>query len=133
MYQSLQGNFGLGKAIEYFTSHSIPVSIPLNDTQKYDLVIDQNGQMKRVSVKTTRQKRHNCYCVELKNSGGASRKKTIRPFDNSSCDLLFVLTDANTTYLIPTERVDVRSSLTLNERFDDCIVLSKPFSNFMEE
>ena len=38
MYQALQGNVGLGKAIEYFTSHSIPVCIPLNDTQKYDLV-----------------------------------------------------------------------------------------------
>lgn len=43
IYQSIQGNIGLGKAIEYFTSHGITVAIPLNDTQKYDLIADFNG------------------------------------------------------------------------------------------
>ena len=28
LYNAMQGNLGLGKAIEYFTSQSIPVSIP---------------------------------------------------------------------------------------------------------
>ena len=40
LYNALQGNLGLGKAIEYFTSQSIPVAIPLNDTQKYDIIAD---------------------------------------------------------------------------------------------
>ena len=40
IYRSIQGNIGLGKAIEYFTSWGIPISIPLNDTQKYDLIAD---------------------------------------------------------------------------------------------
>ena len=39
-YKSHQGNFGLGAAIAYYTSQCIPISIPLNDTQGYDLVID---------------------------------------------------------------------------------------------
>lgn len=38
MYQSIQGNLGFGKAIEYFTSYGITVALPLNDTQKYDLI-----------------------------------------------------------------------------------------------
>lgn len=82
MYQALQGNIGLGKAIEYFTSHSIPVCIPLNDTQKYDLVVDIDGNLSRVSVKTTRYKdAKSSYRVELKNSGGSSGKGKIRKFD----------------------------------------------------
>ena len=48
LYNSLQGNLGLGKAIEYFTSHSIPVAIPLNDTQKYDLIADFDGILTRI-------------------------------------------------------------------------------------
>lgn len=31
-FQSLQGNMGLGKAIDFFTSYGLTVSIPLNDT-----------------------------------------------------------------------------------------------------
>ena len=52
LYNALQGNLGLGKAIEYFTSQSIPVAIPLNDTQKYDIIADFNGSLQRISVKT---------------------------------------------------------------------------------
>lgn len=33
-----QGTIGLGKAIAYFTSRGFVVSIPLNDSQDYDLV-----------------------------------------------------------------------------------------------
>ena len=42
---------GLGKAIDFFTSHNITVAIPLNDTQGYDLVVDIKGELKRVQVK----------------------------------------------------------------------------------
>lgn len=55
-YKSLQGNLGLGQAIAFFTSRGIPVSIPLNDTQKYDLVAEINGVLKKISIKTTMHK-----------------------------------------------------------------------------
>ena len=55
-YKSKQGNIGLGQAIAYYTLKGFPVMIPLNDTQKYDLVIDVNGILNRVSVKTTQFK-----------------------------------------------------------------------------
>lgn len=38
-YKSHQGNLGLGRAIAYYTTNCIPVLIPLNDTQKYDIAI----------------------------------------------------------------------------------------------
>lgn len=44
---------GLGRAIAYYTANCIPVLLPLNDTQKYDLVVDKDGKLLRVSVKTT--------------------------------------------------------------------------------
>ena len=57
IYRSIQGNIGLGKAIEYFTSWGIPVSIPLNDTQKYDLIADFDNKLQRISVRTSRYKK----------------------------------------------------------------------------
>lgn len=36
------GNSGLGIAIAYFSTHAYTVSIPLNDTQDYDLIVEKN-------------------------------------------------------------------------------------------
>lgn len=113
-YKSLQGNIGFGMAIAYFTSQNIAVSIPLNDTQKYDLVIELDGKLNKVQVKTTAFKEKN-FVVQLKNSGGSSGKSVIRNFDNTSCDYLFILTSEQSMYLIPSSEVTTKSVITLNE------------------
>lgn len=41
------GNTGLSMAIAYFGSNGYTVSIPLNDTQDYDLVVDIDGKLKK--------------------------------------------------------------------------------------
>ena len=134
MYLSLQGNVGLGKAIEYFTSHSIPVSIPLNDTQKYDLIIDDNGILSRISVKTSRYKdSKSSYVVLLKNCGGSSGKSKIRPFDNTSCDYVFVLTGNNKMYLIPSNQILAKNSISVGNKYTEFEVKSKPFNEFAQE
>ena len=134
MYLSLQGHVGLGKAIEYFTSHSIPVSIPLNDTQKYDLIIDDNGILSRISVKTSRYKdSKSSYVVLLKNCGGSSGKSKIRPFDNTSCDYVFVLTGNNKMYLIPSNQILAKNSISVGNKYTEFEVKSKPFNEFAQE
>ena len=37
-----KGNSALGIAIAYFSTNGYIVSIPLNDTQDYDLIVDKN-------------------------------------------------------------------------------------------
>ena len=54
-----KGNSGLGMAIAYFSTNNYTVSIPLNDTQDYDLVIEKNNILKTVQVKATGCKRKN--------------------------------------------------------------------------
>ena len=48
-----KGNTGLGIAIAYYSSNGYTVSIPLNDTQDYDLIVDKSNVLKKVQVKTT--------------------------------------------------------------------------------
>ena len=117
-YKSHQGNFGLGRAIAYYTSKGYSVSLPLNDTQKYDLIVDINGSLKRVSVKTTQYKRRNYYSVHLKNCGGASGKNIIRNFDNSTCDLVFIVTVSDELYEIPSNEILVKTELALTSKWD---------------
>lgn len=116
-YKSHQGNLGLGAAIAYYTSKCIPISIPLNDTQGYDLIID-DGTLKRVQIKTTKSKSSTGYIVQLKNSGGSSGKSVIRSFVNTKSDILFVLTKSGERYEIPTSIIKARSAITLNDTYD---------------
>ena len=123
-YKSHQGNVGLGRAIAYYTDNCIPILLPLNDTQSYDLAVDKDGQLQRVSVKTTQcmNKNHTYYEVQLKNCGGSSGKSTIRHFDNNTCDIVFIVTIEGTMYEIPSKEITVRGALTLTPEWDKYIV-----------
>ena len=123
-YKSHQGNVGLGRAIAYYTANCIPVMLPLNDTQKYDLVVDKDGQLLRVSVKTTQSmnKNNTYYVVQLKNCGGASGKSKIRHFDNTTCDIVFIVTIEGIMYEIPSSLINVSGTLTLTEDWNPYMV-----------
>ena len=135
MYLSLQGNIGLGKAIEYFTSKCIPISLPLNDTQPYDLIADFNGSLQRIQVKTTRftETQGKSYAVQLRNCGGnRTGKARAVPFDNTSCDYLFVYTAANKMYLIPSKNIEATNSITVGIKYTEYEVNSDTLEEFLE-
>lgn len=130
----MQGNLGLGKAIEYFTSHSIPVAIPLNDTQKYDLIADFNGKLQRVSVKTSRATKNGIsFEVQLRNTGGSSGKNKIRLFEKDSCDYIFVYTINEEYYLIPSDIIEAQNSIHVGPKYYDYLVDIKTFAEFINE
>ena len=123
-YKSHQGNVGLGRAIAYYTSKGIPVLLPLNDTQKYDIVVEKDDKLQKVSIKTTQSlnKTNTYYQVQLKNSGGSSGKSIVRNFDNTSCDIVFIVTITGTMYEIPSVNINSASSLVLTPKWDEYIV-----------
>jgi len=114
-----QGDVGLGSAISYFCRMGYVVSIPLTDNQDYDLIVDINGVLKKVQVKTTRYKKPSGnFCVNLKvNGGNMSGKGKTKLFDNNLVDMLYVLTDCGDEYLIPSAVIFQKNSLSLNEDF----------------
>ncbi len=134
LYNALQGNLGLGKAIDYFTSCSIPVAIPLNDTQKYDLIADFNGKLQRISVKTSRCTDNNIsFSVQLRNTGGSSGENKTRPFDNTSCDYVFVYTANEELYLIPSNIIEAKNAISVGPKYKDYLINIKNFNTFIKE
>lgn len=134
LYNAIQGNLGLGKAIEYFTSQSIPVSIPLNDTQKYDIIADFNGKLQRISIKTSRYKKsENSYEVMLKNTGGSSGNNKIRLFNNQDCDYIFIYTANEELYLIPSKEIQATNSICVGNKYNEYKVKIKTLQDFDEE
>lgn len=46
-YKSKQGLVGLGEAINYYASQGFIVSLPLNDSQPYDLIVEKTINYKK--------------------------------------------------------------------------------------
>lgn len=77
------------------------------------------GGLKRVSVKTTQYlSKSGNYEVLLKNCGGSSGQSKIRHFDNSTCDILFIVVVNGDMYEIPSSEITVKSTLTLTDKWD---------------
>jgi hypothetical protein len=95
------------------------VSVPLSESQRYDLIVDdESSPPQRVEVKTTDRIRSNgSYQVELRTSGGNRSgigKTTL--FDPLFVDLLYVVAGDGWEYCIPTSALDSVQSLTLGTR-----------------
>ena len=100
-----RGNCGLGIAIGYFSTNGYTVSISLNDTQDYDLLIDKNNKIKSVQVKyTTCKTKHGNYQVALKSCGG-TKGTTYKTLVDTNVDYLFVATERLDMFLIPVEEI----------------------------
>lgn len=113
-----KGNSGLGMAIAYFATNGYVVSIPLNDTQDYDLVIEKDGELKTVQVKATGCKTKNeNYQVALKSCGG-TRGATYKTLIKTNVDFLFILNEQMEMYLIPKEKIQNKTTLNLCEKYE---------------
>ena len=119
-----QGLIGLGAAIAWFTENGYEVLLPLNDSQKYDLAIeDEDGALKKVQVKTaTHRHKSGSYFVSLSTNGGNQSRNTVELFAPEQYELLFVLTDSNERYLIPTRAIDAKHSINVGPKWREYLV-----------
>ena len=107
-----KGRSSLGIAIGYFSVNGYTVSIPLNDTQDYDLVIEKDGKLETVQVKSTDCKtKYGVYQVALKSCGG-TKGKTYKTVVNTMVDKLVIITKELNIYIIPIK--DIKNKSTLN-------------------
>lgn len=113
-----QGAIGLAIAIAWFAENDYIVSVPLNDNQPYDLIVDKGDGLKRVQVKTTRFKgkgRSN-YVTQLKSVRTNKTVNNIKNFDGNSCELVFIVTENKIKYLVPAIDLDGMTALALGEK-----------------
>jgi hypothetical protein len=111
-----QGDVGMCYAMAYFAKQGYTISIPITDSQDYDLIVDDGIKLYKVQVKTTKQiAPSNYYVVSLRTCGGNRSGQTIKNFDENKSDLLFVLTDNHQSFLFPKKEIETKTTITLNE------------------
>lgn len=114
----VQGDIGLSQAIAYFVKEGYTVSIPLTDSQDYDLVVDM-GKLLRVQAKTTSHKsKENSFIAQLSVQGGNRSWNGIRKkFDKEKVDAVFIVTSDGDKYFIPSSEFDCKNTITVSKKY----------------
>ena len=123
------GNSSLAIAISYFVCNGYIVSIPLNDTQDYDLIVEKDLKLYRVQVKgTTFKTKFGIYQVALKSCGG-TKGKVYKTVCDTNVELLFIVTSDNNLYLIPINDIKNRYTLNLGVEYDKYLLFAPLIGN----
>jgi hypothetical protein len=101
--------------ISYLTQKGFIIFLPLNDSQKYDLIFDDNVRLNKVQVKTTSQVRNGNFIVKLESYS----KNFEQLFDNSEVDFVYILCENGNSYMIPSVEINSKRQLSLNKRFEN--------------
>ncbi len=112
-----QGDVGMGAAIAYFCKCGYTVSIPITDSQDYDLIVDIDNKLCRVQCKTTYYKsEYGIYKANLRVIGGVGGKR-IKHFDNTKVEYIFILCESNDMYLIPANDMNNANCINLGKLY----------------
>ena len=116
-----QGDVGMCYAIAYYSRLGWTVSIPITDSQDYDLLVENtDNNILKVQVKTIRYLTEGgTYQVSLKTCGGNKSGQTIKKMDKNYIDLVFVLVDDGSCYSIPTEKIESSGSMNLGDKYSE--------------
>lgn len=108
-----KGVLAIGAAISFFTEQGTPVLIPISDSEKYDLAIDQ-GEIKKVQCKyTSAQEPSGGFNVDLRTFGGYRNKTYFIKYQEGDFDFLFVYCSNGDKYLIPADKIIKKVHLTI--------------------
>jgi len=102
-----KGNLAIASAIKHFVSIGYTVSIPLADTAKYDLVVEQGGAFLAVQCKYAGYEGNPGVCsVPLYVSGGnrSAGNRRIK-YQDKDFDILFILCANDRMYAIPFSKI----------------------------
>ena len=107
------GRIGLSMAINYFTLKGYTVSIPMNDTQWYDLIIEKNGIFQTVQCKATQTKEG---LIDFRSTGGTKGVVYDNLLNHSELDWLFCVNKDYKMWLIPIKEITTKKQISLRSK-----------------
>lgn len=116
-----KGRAGMSLGIAYFGANGYTVSIPLNDTQWYDFIVEKDGKFYTVQCKATGSKDNT---ISMRSTGGTNGS-TYDNVLNHPVDYLFCLDKEMNMYVIPVKdlkefgvnkQITLRTEKTVNNQ-----------------
>lgn len=104
------GRLGLSMAINYFTIQGYTVSLPINDTQWYDLIVEKDNQFFTIQCKATQTEND---LIDLRSTGGTKGSVYDNVLNHSKLDYLFCVNKDLKMWLIPVKDITTSKQITL--------------------
>ena len=104
------GRIGLSMAINYFTCQGYTISLPINDTQWYDLVVEKDGKFYTVQCKATQTENGD---IDFRSTGGTNGGVYDNLLNYSELDYLFCVNGNLEMWLIPIKDITTTKQITL--------------------
>jgi hypothetical protein len=118
-----QGDAGLGQAIAHFTELGYDVALPLTDSADWDMIVEIDGILKRVQVKTSSQLRNDIEVFDASVKGGNKSSSSIKTIDQQSWDLIFLYhIGTKRKALIPKESLTTNGQISFSEKYKEFIL-----------
>lgn len=96
------GRIGLSMAINYFTLNGYTISLPLNDTQWYDMVVEKENKFYTVQCKATMTEKDE---ISLRSCGGTNGSVYDSILNHPELDFLFCVNKDLNCWLIPIQDI----------------------------
>jgi hypothetical protein len=112
-----KGSVAIGEAIVYFTNINESVFIPVSDCDKYDLIVDEKGILRKVQCKYSDDKeKSGGFIVDLRTFGGYRGKTYHTKYTRDDFDYLFIACSNKDKYLVPVESVWDKSQIVVGNK-----------------
>lgn len=113
-----RGNAGLSFAVAYYGCNGYTVSLPLNDTQDYDLIIDDGNKLYKVQAKFSKQRsEYGVQRVSLRSLGG-TKGSVYKRLVETDVDLVFCVNPEMEMWSIPKSAINQTNSISLGTAYD---------------
>ena len=113
MKELIKGKGAVGIAISFFSLRGM-VSIPLEPCD-YNLLFDDGIKIHKIKVISCSFKSpYGAYMVSIRTMGGNMPHLKAKVFDETSCDFVFVVTDALDMFNIPSDCITAKRQFSLN-------------------
>jgi len=112
-----RGDLAVGQAISFYISSGFEVCLPIGDKRNYDLVVEKNGELRRIQVKYAGlyNPKGRCY-AGLRITGGNQSFHYTKKYGDDDFDKLFILTEKGEKYEIPWNQVRARNELSIEAK-----------------
>jgi hypothetical protein len=116
MTKSIRGKGAVGVAISYYSLQGT-ISIPLVSSD-YNLIFDDGNKLYRIKVISCSYKAPSgLYAACIRTSGGNQPNTKVKKFDNTSCDIVFIVTDSFDVYVIPSGEISSSRQISLDDNY----------------
>ena len=109
-----KGDIGEAKCLAKMIELGIPVSLPFGDNQRYDMIIDVNGQLKRIQVKySSFSENQGSIIFKISSSTNHTTNKHCDTYENNVDGFLLYNSLNDEIYYLPIEIDQGRKTITL--------------------